>query len=156
MADPQNRVQLKGSTRQALQGGHDVGPADPNEQIVVSVLLRRGSKPSEFRSIEQMAKRLPSERRYLSREEFARLHGASESDLEKVRAFAKAHGLTVVSENRASRTVKLGGTVQAFNAAFGTELRRYEHTSGTYRCRTGTLTIPSRIGWGDRERSGAG
>ena len=143
MADPQNRVQLKGSARGAFPGGRDVGPADPNEQMEATVLLRRGSKPSEFRSIEQMAGRPLRDRRYLSREEFARLHGAATADLEKVRTFATQHGLKVVSESRASRTVKLGGTIQAFHDAFGVELRRYEHTSGTYRCRTGSLTIPS-------------
>ena len=143
MANPQNRIELKGSTRTALQGGRDVGPADPNEQIEVSVLLRRGSNPGQFQTLAQMSSRPPRERKYLSREEFARLHGASEQDLEKVRAFAKAHGLTVTDENRASRTVKLRGTVQAFNTAFGTELRRYEHPSGMYRCRTGNLTVPA-------------
>ena len=143
MAVPQNRVQLKGSTRAALPDGRDVGPADPNEQIEATVLLRRGPGQSEFPSAEQTAGRPLRGRKYLSREEFARLHGASEADLEKIRAFATPHRLKVASENRASRTVKLSGTVQAFNAAFGAELRRYDHPSGTYRCRTGSLTIPS-------------
>jgi kumamolisin len=142
MANPQKRVQLKGSTRAELPAGQDAGPADPNQQIEVTVLLRRAS-PSEFPSLAEMAARLPRERKYLTREEFARLHGPSEADLEKVRGFAKEQNLKVVSENRGSRVVKLSGTVQSFNSAFGVELRRYEHTSGTFRCRTGSLTIPA-------------
>src|ERR1039458_8411789 len=90
-----------------------------------------------------MGARLPRERKYLTREEFARLHGASAADLEKIRAFAGQYGLRVVSEDRASRIVKLSGTVQAFNDAFGVNLRRCEHSSGAYRCRTGSLTIPA-------------
>ncbi len=143
MADPKNRVQLKGSTRAAFPGARDVGPADLSEQIQVTILLRRRSTPSEFSSVEQMAARSPRERKYLSREEFARLHGASEADLEKVRTFAIQYGLKILNEHRASRTVNLSGTVQSFNSTFGAELRRYEHASGTYRCRTGSLTIPS-------------
>jgi kumamolisin len=143
MAKRQDRVELKGSARPAFAGAHDAGPADPTQQIEVTVFLRRGSKPGEFPSAAQIGARLPRERKYLSREEFARLHGASAADLEKIRAFAAQHGLKVLSEDRARRTVKLGGTVQAFNTAFGVNLRRYEHTSGTYRCRTGTLTIPA-------------
>jgi kumamolisin len=143
MADSQNRVQLKGSARAAFPGGQDVGPADPNQQIEVTVHLRRGSKSGEFPPVERMAARLPGDRQYLTREEFARLHGASEVDLEKIRVFAKQCGLRVVSEDRASRIVKLSGTVQAFNGAFGVELRRYEHGSSTFRCRKGSLTIPS-------------
>ena len=45
MAKRQDRVELKGSARAALPGGQDVGPADPNQQIEVTVFLRRGSKP---------------------------------------------------------------------------------------------------------------
>ncbi len=143
MANLQDRVELKGSARATLPGGQDVGPADPNEQIEVTVLLRRGSKPGEFPSIAEMGARLPRERKYLTREEFARLHGASAADLEKIRGFAVQHGLKIVSEDGARRIVKLSGTVQAFNDAFGANLRRYQHSSGTYRCRTGKLTIPA-------------
>jgi kumamolisin len=145
MAKRQDRVELKGSTRVALPGSQDAGPADPNEQIVVSVFLRRGSLPSKFPSTEQTGALPLQNRRYLSREEFARLHGASASDIEKVRAFAGQHGLKVVSEDRAGRIVKLSGTVEAFNAAFGVELRHYEHNSVMYRCRTGSLSIPAAL-----------
>jgi kumamolisin len=145
MAKREDRVELKGSARAALPGGQDVGPADPNQQIEVSVLLRRGSKPGEFPSAEKTGALLPRQRKYLSREEFARTHGASSADLEKIRAFAAEHNLKVLSEDIASRTVKLSGTVQAFNDAFGANLRRYQHSSGTYRCRTGALTIPANL-----------
>jgi kumamolisin len=143
MATRQDRVELKGSARTALPGGKDVGPADPNQQIEVSVLLRHGSKSGDLPAAEQMASRLPSERKYLTREEFAKQYGASAADVEKVRAFAAQYGLKVASEDRASRTLKLTGTVQAFNEAFTANLRRYDHASGSYRCRTGALTIPA-------------
>src|SRR5580704_535430 len=145
MAKRQDRVELKGSNRAALPGGQDVGPSDPNEKIEVSVLLRRGSLPSKFPSAEAMGALPPRQRKYLTREEFARQHGASTADLEKIRAFAGQFGLRVVSEDRAGRIVKLNGTVQAVNSAFGSELRRCQHPSGTYRCRTGTLTIPAEL-----------
>ncbi len=90
-----------------------------------------------------MGARLPHERKYFTREEFARSHGASDADIEKIRSFAAKCGLKVVSEDRAARTIKLSGTVQAFNEAFGVNLRNYEHDSGAYRCRTGSLTIPA-------------
>src|SRR5271155_1013135 len=143
MAKLADRVELKGSARAALPGGQDVGPADPNQQIEVSVLLRRGSKPGEFPSAAETGARLPRQRKYLSREEFARVHGASAADVEKIRAFAAQYSLKVVSEDRASRTVKLSGTVQSFNDAFGVNLRRCQHSSGEFRCRTGKLTIPT-------------
>jgi kumamolisin len=143
MAKRQNRVELKGSARAVLPGGQDVGAADPTAQIEVTVLLRRGSKTADFPSVAEMGTRTPRERKYLTREEFSRLHGASAADIEKIREFAAEYGLRVASENRASRIVKLSGTVQAFHDAFGVNLRRYKHTSGEYRGRTGTITIPA-------------
>ena len=131
----QGRVELKGSAKRPLAGGQDVGPADPNQQIEVTVYLRRGGKKGEFPSIEEMGARPPQEREYLTREEFAQRYGAREADIEKVRAFAEEYGLKVVSENRGARQVKLSGTVAAFNEAFGASLRRYSHSRGTYRCR---------------------
>src|SRR5579862_1824411 len=125
MASRQDRVELKGSARAAFPSGQDAGPADPNQQIEVTVLLRRGSKPGEFPSAARMGARPPRERKYLTREEFARLHGASTADLEKIRAFAAQYGLKIVSEDLARRIVKLSGTVRAFNEAFGANLRRY-------------------------------
>jgi kumamolisin len=138
-------MELKGSERAALPGGQDVGQADPNQQIEVTIFLRRGSQAAEFTSAAEMGARLPRERKYLTREEIARLDGASVADLKKIQAFAKQYGLKVVSEDRARRIVKLSGAVHAFNGAFGANLRRYEHTSGTYRCRTGAHTIPANL-----------
>jgi kumamolisin len=147
VAKREGRVALNGSARKTLPG-QDAGPADPNQQIEVSVLLRRGpsgSTGAEFPPVEQMGAQLPRERKYLSREEFARLHGASAEDIEKVGAFASQYGLKVVSEERARRMVKLSGTVQQFSKAFGANLRRCEHNSRTYNCRTGELTIPAEL-----------
>ena len=143
MTMEKNRVELKGSARTALPGGKDIGPADPNQQLEVSMLLRRGSSPEKFPPAAKMGTELPRQRKYLTREEFARTHGAAEADVEKIRAFAAAHGLQVVAEDRGRRMVKLGGTVRAMNEAFGVTLHRYEHGSGAYRGRTGALTIPA-------------
>jgi len=144
MAKRQDRVELKGSRREPLPGAKDVGPADPEQQIEVSVLVRRGSKPGKFPSASQAGPL--KKRKYLTREEFAHRYGAKPEHFEKIQAFAKEYGLRVVNEDRASRTVKLAGTIKAFNFAFGVDLRKYEHNSATYHCRTGIITIPSKLG----------
>ncbi len=93
MAKQENRVELKGSVRALPSGAREVGPADPDEQIEVSVYVRRGSERSEFPSVEEIGSQLPRERRHLSREAFATAHGARAADIEKVRAFALRYGL---------------------------------------------------------------
>jgi kumamolisin len=147
MAHVRKRVILKGSKRDELPGGRDAGAADPKERIVVSVVLRRGSSKSALTAAKRAAmKAVARSRKYLSRQQFARRHGTSVEDIKKIRAFAKQYGLRVASEDRAARTLKLSGTVKVFNEAFETDLRRYEHSSGVYRCRAGELTIPAGLG----------
>jgi kumamolisin len=81
----------------------------------------------------------------MSREEFAQEHGADPADLAKVRKFATAHGLTVVEENAARRTVVLSGAVEQFNNAFSVRLQQYAHPGGTYRGRTGAIQVPQEL-----------
>ncbi|HYB69762.1 MAG TPA: S53 family peptidase, partial [Candidatus Bathyarchaeia archaeon] len=80
-----------------------------------------------------------------TREQFEKAHGASPADLKKVAQFAKQHGLAVVEESAARRSVVLSGTARTFSAAFGVRLARYEHPGGTYRGRTGTLSVPANL-----------
>lgn len=143
MAKQQNRVELKGSTRAALPGAQDVGPADPNEQIEVTIYVRPSGTRSP--SADEIGSTPISEREYLTREQFARTHSASEEDVAKVRAFAADHGLQVTSVNAAARQVKLRGTVGAFAEAFGATMRHCEHRSRRYRYRTGNLTAPADV-----------
>jgi kumamolisin len=82
---------------------------------------------------------------YLTREEFAARHGAEPRDLAAVRAFATAHGLAVVEENAARRTVVLSGTVAQFSAAFAVQLQQFEHPEGTYRGRIGAIYLPKEL-----------
>jgi len=143
MPAQQNRIELKSSARAPMHGARKIGPADPNEQIQVTLFLRRGSAPADFPSLDELGKRPPRQRVHLSREDFAARHGSSSQDLAAIRSFAADFGLRVVREEPARRSVILAGTVAAFSKAFETELSRFQHESGTYRGRTGALTIPA-------------
>jgi kumamolisin len=138
------RVTLKGSERAELPGSHVIGPSDPNERLEVSVVIRRRAAEA-FQS--RVSKLTHGDRSAgnLSREDFARLHGADAADLAAVRAFAVAHGLTVTAEHADRRTVMLSGTVQQFNAAFSIELKQYSHPECTFRGRTGVIQLPAEL-----------
>ena len=86
---PQNRIPLPGSERSALLGARVVGPVDPGERILVTVVVRPRPSSKELTSmIEEIGASRPLERKHLSREEFAASHGADPRDLKKVEAFA--------------------------------------------------------------------
>src|SRR5690348_17848497 len=81
MGQIRKRVILKGSKREGLSGGRDAGAANPKERIVVSVVLRRASPKSALDAAKSAATKPASRaRKYLSREQFARRHGASAAD----------------------------------------------------------------------------
>jgi kumamolisin len=142
MTSRKDRVELKGSARGPFERGRKIGPADPKQEIEVTVIVRRGSSAAEFPTDAELGAPLAN-RRYLTRGEFAARHGARIEDFEAIRAFASQNGLRVVSENRARRSIVLSGSIEAFGRVFGVELNTYSHTSGTCRCRTGTIQIPS-------------
>jgi kumamolisin len=91
----------------------------------------------------ELLKRSGTPRTHLSHDAFEKLYGADAKHLARIRAFAKAHHLTVVRESAARRSVMLSGTVADFSAAFGVQLKIYEYPGGTYRGRTGHVRIPA-------------
>lgn len=143
MAAKKTPTQLAGSWRPPPSGSRIVGPADANKRIRVTLYLRRGSARSRFPAIDRRAALPPGKRRALTREQFAKAHGARETDLKKIRAFAAQHHLTVVEERPSQRSVVIEGTVADFCNAFGIRMQRYEHANGIFRGHDGPVSIPA-------------
>jgi kumamolisin len=120
---------VPGSDRSQLPG-RVLGNADPNEQATVTLFLR-----SKASSVPPAGA--------LSRAALAEGYGAGEADLQKVAAFAQAHGLTVVESSAARRSVLLRGSVAQMNAAFGVNLKRCEAGGERYRGREGSVSVPA-------------
>ncbi|HTR18227.1 MAG TPA: S53 family peptidase [Acetobacteraceae bacterium] len=135
---------LKGSERQPLRGAKAVGKADPAERLEVSMILRQGNANMLKERMKTLANR-EKPGAHLSREEFARQFGADSADIAAVKKFAAAHGLSVVQEDAARRTMVLSGTVAQFNAAFGVDLQQFEHAGGSYRGRVGGVQLPDEL-----------
>jgi kumamolisin len=135
---------LKGSERQPLPGAKSLGKANPAERLEVTVLVRRRAGED----LQQKVKKLVGGDRLetrVKREDFARQFGADPADIEAVKKFANQHGLAVVQEDAARRTLILSGSVAQFNDAFGVDLQQFEHAGGSYRGRTGTVQVPAEL-----------
>jgi kumamolisin len=137
-------ISLKGSERTAVSGARTVGPAEPTERLEVTILVRRRARQDFATRVAAIASGR-SRGPFLSRDEFAKLHGADAADIAAVRAFAAAKGLTVVQEHAARRTVVLSGTVAQFGAAFNVQLQQMEYAGGSYRGRTGAIELPAAL-----------
>jgi len=138
------QVPLSGSDRSPMAGAREIGPANPDERLEVSIRLR--SRAGKNPPLNEAALAQPLEKRKLmTRHELEKKHGADPADIRKIEAFAREHGLTVVETSAARRAVVLSGTVSRMNAAFGVELKQFEHANGTYRGRTGPVHIPEEL-----------
>lgn len=141
-----NLVRVLGSERNVPSNAKKVASADPNEKMLVTIVVRRPSNTEKLKSIIEKATTSPlSKRGHLSHEEFESKHGANPNDLKKIEVFANEQGLEVKDINVAAGTVRLAGTVDRFSTAFGVELAQYEHPDFTYRGRTGHVHVPEEI-----------
>jgi kumamolisin len=141
----EKRITLPGSERTLLPGSRKIGACDPQEQIQVTVFLRRGGSPKQFPDVTKIGKLPPAQRQHFSRAQFAASHGARPADTKKIRAFAAQNKLKVVEVSRPRRSVLLSGSIAAFSHAFGVDLNNYQHASGTNRMRSGSIQIPAAL-----------
>jgi kumamolisin len=138
------RRPLRGSERNPLPDSRAVGPADPEERLEVTVIVRAADQQGFQDRLQRLAAGERAAGR-LSRAEFAHRHGAGRADLDAVRDFAEAHGLAVVQEHAGRRTLVLTGTVAQFNDAFAVDLQHYSHPGGTYRGHPGPVHLPAEL-----------
>lgn len=157
MANYREHIPLKGSERKVVAGAKVTGPANPTEQLQVTVLLRSCAQAEDAKTgtnlataaakatVEALQEQRAAERRHLTREQFLAQRGAMKEDAQKVEEFAREYGLTVKETDLAKHSVTLTGTVANFSRAFDVELLKYESVNGSYRGRTGALSIPKEL-----------
>ena len=104
-----DRVQVPGSERQLDPAHTRVGDVDTQSEIDLTVYLR---PRASLGWVDEEAARPPRQRRIPSRVQWADQYGASPDDVEKLKAFAQQHGLTVTNVDLARRAVTLHGTLR--------------------------------------------
>jgi kumamolisin len=144
MSTPKKTLPLAGSERVPLEGAREIGPANPNETVDVTIRLRSRAGKKPIVNSAEFTKPI-QKRTILSRKEFEQRHGADPESIALIESFAREHKLLVKEESPARRTVILSGTVAAMNQAFGVTLKEYQHPSGKYRGRTGTIQLPAEL-----------
>jgi kumamolisin len=126
MAIPKGYRRVENSTRHLPPRAKRTGPADPNEWVSITFVVRRRLGAPALPTQEHWAATVPADRKYVTTDEFAASYGAAAVDLDLVASFAATHGLAVTEKNGASRTVIASGKVSHLNKAFAIELGRYE------------------------------
>ncbi|HTD11556.1 MAG TPA: S53 family peptidase [Steroidobacteraceae bacterium] len=101
-----------------------LGPHTGTDPLDVTLVLRRraGAAPG--------ASSWPAAPRLASRTQFARDWGAAQADLDSLRGFARAHGLSEVGCEPARRVLHLSGTPALLQRAFRVTLGKYQFDDG--------------------------
>jgi kumamolisin len=134
-----------GSERSARGDARLVGQADPGERLSVSVEVRRRPDAPPLPDLAVLGAQRPRDRARVDRSAVAESYGASPDDLAKVSEFAKEYGLGVEESSAPRRTVRLSGTADQMNKAFGVQLNTYQYSGGTYRSREGNVLVPRQL-----------
>ena len=92
-----------------------------------------------------MSSKLPKERKYLSREEFAATYGADDNYLKKDSRHSLTSMISQLWKSVKLSTVVLSGTISDLSKAFGGYMTNYEHPEGAFRGRTGSIYVPEDI-----------
>lgn len=138
MAPTQAFVPLPDSDREPLGGATSTGSVDSGAQVEITVVVRPRPGGDPRAAAAALATQPPGARTVLSREEFARQHGALDTDLEAVADYARSTGISVAWTDASRRSVGLVGPAGAMGAAFGVTLERFELPStSSYRSDSG-------------------
>ena len=142
----ESRVILPGSERQPLPPGDLQGTSTPPKRssrgpLTVSVLVRR-KQPINTADLAQSGG--PAR---ISRAQFRAQYSADPVAVKAVKTFAKQFGLTVEATPAQldARTLKLSGTRDQLEKAFGVTLAEQLHGTATYRVREGAIYIPQSL-----------
>lgn len=138
MSDTQN-IPVAGSDREPMAGAQYVSPIQQNEQVHVTLIVRRrGAQPdiSAFSFGEKS-----------SRAKYGADLGADPNDFDEIEQFAHNNGLTVVERHEASRRIVLAGPADKIQQAFDVQLGTYDVPARGihYRGRKGEVCLPSHI-----------
>jgi kumamolisin len=129
-----NLVVLPHSYKHPLRHGKIVDDAPGNDQVEVTVRVRRRSPLAETAMTGTM-----------SRDKYEREHGADPADVEVVEDYARSFGIQVVGHSLERRSVFLSGTVTQFNEALNVALKTVERDGMHYRSRSGGIHVPEHL-----------
>lgn len=138
MSTPQNPRRhsvLKGSRRHHRPGAEVLGRSDPHEWCEITIKLRRQEALPEPVAGKAL----------LSRADVRKRYGASADDVKAVVKSLTGYGLTELSEDPGTRSIKFAGPVERMETIFKTHLFRVKHGTHLYRGRLGELSVPEEL-----------
>jgi kumamolisin len=141
-----NFVTFPGSHRDLSPHSRAAGAVDLAQATRITLNVRSKGDLAELEARAKTIAATPlAQRKYLSHTDLERFYGASAGDLDKIEAYARKHDLRVVHRSALARSITLAGTLGTILAAFPADVRLYHSPMGTYRGRTGHISLPEEL-----------
>jgi subtilase family serine protease len=128
---------------------YDLGPVDQGQLIngITLVFKRSASQQAALDQLlaEQQDPTTPNYHNWITPEEFSDRFGLSANDLAKVTEWLRSQGFSVVYEARSRTYVTSSGTAAQVQAAFHTELHRYQVDGEMHFANSSDPSIPTAL-----------
>ena len=142
-------VKLERSAHPLARPENDLGPLDPNKRLsnlsLVFKLTAEQERDRDALKEAQLDAFSPSYHQWLTPEEYAARFGAKPADIERAKTWLASQGLEVHGGTRLGSRVTFSGTVAAVQAAFQTEMHRYQVGTETHYAMATAPSVPSEL-----------
>jgi hypothetical protein len=127
--DESQQVRLKGSVPAQVRAAKDLGEVDRSQPAgrLLLVLKRSDEQETALQSFLLQAHQQTSAgyHKWLAPGEFGTRFGAADSDIEQLKGWLQAHGLTVAKVLRGKDAIEFSGTIGQVSDAFHTSIHQY-------------------------------
>ena len=127
---PQRLTVLTHEVLPGLSKLHSLGRLAPSQKILVAITVKHNLNALYRAEWALYNPHSSSYHHFLTPAQFEARFGTPTSQLDAIRRFGSAHGLTVVNPGTLHDFVELWGTAAQVEATFGVQLDRYRATSG--------------------------
>lgn len=131
----ERRSRVSGSGRDAVQGVNASRQVADDQQIQVTVVVRRRAALPDPDATAQV----------MGAAELGEKYGADLADLDAVTAAVTAAGAQVITADAPGRRVIVDGTYAVLKELFGVQLQQVSTAAGSFRMRTGELSVPEQL-----------
>ncbi len=147
--DNQRRVTLRGNLHPMALAQYDRGPVSPDMKInLITLALKRADAQQQALDrllAEEQDRSSPNYHKWLSPEEFADRFGISQNDVAKVAAWLNSEGFHIQDIARGRMWIVFSGTAAQVEAAFHTEIHRYEVNGETHFAIASEPSVPEAL-----------
>jgi hypothetical protein len=143
------RVTLKGTAHPAARRYTDLGPLSP-QMTLASLSLHTSLSTAQRKDMDsllaaQQNPQSPLYHHWLTQEEYGARFGLSNNDLVAVTGWLQGQGFTIVSVSKSRNAIRFSGTVARIEAAFNTQLHRFQASDGQRFANTTDIQVPAAL-----------